>query len=60
MFLVVRGGPDVGAHLGLLSVFLPGYAVTAIGSIVGFAYAFVIGYAMGWIAARVYNAFVHD
>lgn len=57
LFLVLRGGTDVGKHLGLLSVFLPGYSVTVAGSFIGFIYAFIIGYAFGWIAARLYSAF---
>lgn len=59
LVLVVRGGPQVGAHLGLLSVYLPGYSVTVLGSVVGFLYAAVIGGAMGWLAGRLYNLFAH-
>lgn len=53
--LVLRGGENVGQHLGLLSVFLPGYSVTFVGSLVGFVYMFVIGYGMGRIVGGVYN-----
>ena len=35
IFLVLKGGPVVGPHLGLLGQFLPGYAVTVAGSFVG-------------------------
>ena len=45
--LVLRGGQDVGLHLGRLSQVLPGYDVSFVGSLVGFVYAFVIGYALG-------------
>ncbi len=45
--LVLRGGQDVGMHLGRLSQVLPGYDVSFVGSLVGFVYAFVIGYALG-------------
>lgn len=55
--LVIRGGPHVGAHLGLLSVYLPGYSVTVLGALLGFIYAAVIGGALGWLAARLYNLF---
>jgi hypothetical protein len=58
--LVLRGGPPVGPHLGLLRAFLPGYRVTFGGSLVGFAYAFVIGYGVGWTIGRVYNALVRS
>lgn len=53
--LVVLGGRVVGPHLGLLAVFLPGYAVTWWGGLVGFCYGFAIGYAGGWIVSAVYN-----
>lgn len=53
--LVVRGGPAVGPHLGLLAVFLPGYSVTWFGGLVGFVYAFVGGYALGRLIGVVYN-----
>jgi uncharacterized membrane protein (DUF485 family) len=54
--LVLRGGPEVGPHLALLGVFLPGYRVTFLGSVIGFVYMFVIGYGLGWLLGRVYNA----
>lgn len=45
--LVIKGGEDVGSHLGRLANVLPGYSVSFAGSLVGFVYAFVIGYALG-------------
>ena len=54
--LVMRGGRSVGPHLGMLSVFLPGYSVTFVGAFIGFAYMFVIGYAVGRLIGLVYNA----
>ncbi len=57
--LVLRGGATVGPHLSLLGVFLPGYRVTFAGSLVGFVYAFVIGYGMGRLVGTVYNAMAH-
>jgi len=56
IFLVLKGGADVGQHLGLISVFLPGYSVSVLGAFVGFVYAFVIGYATGRLIGVVYNA----
>ncbi len=56
LVLVLRGGPDVGQHLSLLGVFLPGYRVSVAGAFIGFAYAFVIGYALGRLIGLVYNA----
>jgi hypothetical protein len=55
IFLVIRGGPNVGQHLGMLGVFFPGYSVTWPGAFIGFVYAFVLGYAVGRIIASVYN-----
>lgn len=54
--LVLRGGAEVGPHLSLLSVFLPGYRVSVAGAFIGFAYAFFIGYALGRLIGLVYNA----
>ena len=53
--LVIKGGPDMGQHLTLLSVFFPGYRVTVLGSLIGFVYAFVLGYALGRLVGTVYN-----
>jgi Na+/glutamate symporter len=47
LVLVLRGGPDVGAHLGRLSYVLPGYDVSLGGAFIGLVYGFVIGYAFG-------------
>lgn len=55
LFLVIKGGPNVGQHLGLLSVYFPGYSVTVGGAFVGFVYAFVLGYGAGSLIGRVYN-----
>ena len=56
--LVLRGGPDMGQHLQLLSVFLPFYSVSYGGACIGFVYLFVIGYAIGRLIGVVYNFFV--
>lgn len=53
--LVLKGGPNVGQNLGLLSAFLPGYSVTTAGAFIGFVYLFVIGYALGRLIGVVYN-----
>lgn len=53
--LVLRGGEVVGPHLSLLGVFLPGYSVTFVGSLVGFVYLFVIGYGFGRLVGEIYN-----
>jgi hypothetical protein len=54
-FLVLKGGENVGAHLGLLSQFFPGYSVTFVGSIVGFLYSFAVGFVVGATLGVVYN-----
>lgn len=56
--LVVKGGVSVGQHLGLLRIYFPGYRVTFLGSLVGFVYAFVLGYALGRLIGTVYNRLV--
>lgn len=53
--LVIRGGENVGQHLGLLSVYLPGYSVTWKGAFIGAAYLFFIGYGAGRTIATIYN-----
>ena len=53
--LVVRGGENVGQHLGLLSVYLPGYRVSVGGAFLGFVYVFVFGYAIGRLIGWIYN-----
>ncbi len=53
--LVWQGGENVGQHLGLLRVYFPGYSVSFAGSLIGFVYAFVVGYATGRILCGVYN-----
>jgi hypothetical protein len=53
--LVLKKGPNVGAHLSLLSNFFPGYRVSFAGSIIGFLYAFVVGFLAGVILGAVYN-----
>ena len=56
--LVLKGGPNVGQHLNLLAIYLPGYRVTFVGSLIGFVYMFVIGYALGRLIGLVYNQMV--
>ena len=54
-FLVLKGGRSVGPHLGLLRLYFPGYSVTFLGSLIGFVYAFVVGYGIGRVIATIYN-----
>ena len=53
--LVLKGGPNMGQHLQLLSVYFPGFSVSFLGSFIGFIYGFVVGYGVGRIIGMVYN-----
>jgi len=53
--LVLKGGDRVGPHLSLLSVYFPGYRVSFLGSLIGFVYAFVVGYGVGRTITSLYN-----
>ena len=53
--LLLKGGPNVGAHLGLLGQFFYGYSVSFIGSLIGAVYGFFVGYVAGAVIAVVYN-----
>ncbi len=55
VWLVIRGGLEVGKHLGLLRHYFPGYSVTWGGAFVGFFYGAVVGAAAGFLLAWVYN-----
>src|SRR5262245_33207271 len=57
-WLVLKGGDVVGPNLGLLGQFFIGYNVTFVGSLIGFAYAFVTGFLIGYFVARIYNYIV--
>jgi len=57
-WLVIKGGPDVGTHLQLLSQFFIGYSVTFVGSLVGLLYGLLTGYAVGFLGAAIYNRVV--
>jgi hypothetical protein len=55
IFLVIKGGHNVGAHLSLLAIYFPGYSVSFWGSIIGFFYAFILGFLGGLTLGAVYN-----
>jgi hypothetical protein len=57
-WLVLKGGNVVGPHLSLLSQFFIGYRVTFLGSLIGFAYAFVWGFLGGFFISWMYNRLV--
>ncbi|MFI5396516.1 MAG: hypothetical protein ACHQ9S_13365 [Candidatus Binatia bacterium] len=54
-WLLIKGGPHVGAHLQLLGQYFFGYSVTWTGSLVGFLYGALMGALVGWSIGTVYN-----
>ncbi len=57
-WLIIKGGEDIGTHLGLLSNFFIGYSVTFVGSLIGAINGFVMGYILGFLTAWIYNRIV--
>jgi hypothetical protein len=57
-WLILKGGPVVGPHLALLGQFFIGYRVTFVGSLIGFGYALVCGFVMGFAVAWIHNRVV--
>lgn len=56
--LLVKGAPPgvhVGANLGLLGIYLPGYAVSWGGSVIGAVYAWIAGALVGFVWAVLWN-----
>ena len=54
-WLLVQGGHNVGAHLGLLRNYFPGYTVTWGGAFIGFFWGALAGAILGWAVAWLYN-----
>jgi len=54
-WLVLKGGSVVGPHLVLLNQFFIGYRMTFLGSLIGFAWAFAVGFVAGFAVVRIYN-----
>jgi len=52
--IVVLRGAD-GANLWLLRTYFAGYSVSWTGAVVGFAWAFVVGFTAGWFVAFCRN-----
>ncbi len=55
LWLVIRGGENVGQHLGLLRHYFPGYAVTWWGALGAFFYGALTGAILGLSLAWIYN-----
>jgi len=58
LILTSDEGEVVGPHLALLGQFFVGYKVTFVGSLMGFAYAFFVGFVVGYCVAAMYNYIV--
>jgi len=59
--LLMKGAPpggEAGPHLSLLGLYLPGYEVDSPGAFLGAAYLCVIGAAVGYVLAVLWN-FTH-
>jgi hypothetical protein len=55
IWLVLKGGENVGQHLALLSQYLIGYSVSFSGAVIGFFYGILIGGVIGWTIGFIYN-----
>ena len=58
VWLLIKGGENVGGHLQLLGNYFIGYSVTYTGAVVGFFYGALTGGAVGWAIGYVYNRIV--
>src|SRR5215468_10050056 len=54
-WLVLKGGRVVGPHLALLGQYFIGYRVSFVGSLIGFAWAFSLGFLVGAAVVAIYN-----
>jgi len=57
--LLIKGGQNIGATLGLLSHYFVSYRVSFMGSLIGFLYASVAGFLVGFSFARMRNYLVY-
>jgi len=58
VWLLIQDGPDLGAHLGLLWNYMPGYRVSWRGAFIGLFWGAIYGAVIGWVFAWVYNQVV--
>ncbi len=56
LFLAIKGGDGLIRNLRLLDQYFPGYRISPLGSVIGFAYAFASGFISGWFFAFLRNA----
>ena len=53
--LLLQGGDEVGPHLAMLDIYLPGYDVSWIGGLIGAVYFWLIGAVTGAVIAILWN-----
>jgi hypothetical protein len=58
VWLIIKGGENVGLHLQLLGQYFIGYSVSWKGSFVGLFYGGAIGWVVGWTIGMIYNRIV--
>ena len=58
LWLVIKGGVNVGAHLNLLSWYFWGYQVSLLGAFIGLFWGAMAGGVAGWVIGEVYNLVV--
>jgi hypothetical protein len=58
IWLIIKGGSNVGAHLKLLGQYFYGYTVTVKGAFIAFAYSGFWGFLFGWLFAYIRNLFL--
>ncbi len=58
VWLLVKGGIDVGKHLQLLGNYFVGYSVSWPGAFIGLFYGALVGGVLGWVIAFIYNRVV--
>ena len=58
VWLIVKGGIDVGKHLQLLGNYFVGYSVSWPGAFIGLFYGALVGGVLGWVIAFIYNRVV--
>lgn len=58
VWLLIKDGPNIGAHLRLLGHYFPGYSVTWLGSLAGLVYGTLAGGLVGWAIGTIYNSIV--
>ena len=58
VWLLIKGGPNVGMHLNLLGNYFIGYSVTWTGSFIGLLWGAIVGWVVGWTIGLIYNRIV--